>query len=155
MTLKHPGIDHDISIDFSASIETEISVGVHGWPRQATRNVLSEKQIDKAFSAGLHMVPKSDKFWYLSYSKAVTALLKYIDGANECRKKCHKILKKDFRTWQSKSSTGLATISTYLFKVYVIVMFQYFSFVILAIEKVYHTDPLFIFSFLASTFVDE
>lgn len=121
MIVKHPKIGHEISVDLSASIQTDIEVGIHGWPRNATRQVLDEEHIDRVLDAGVHLVPKHDCFWYISFSKAVTAMLRFIDDANECRRMCHKFLKTDFRTWQSQSDkdsgTGLKSISTYLFKV--------------------------------------
>lgn len=119
MIVKDPNIEHWISVDLSASIRTDIPVSVHGWPRKATRQVLDETLIDKVLDAGVHLVPKHECFWYISFSKAVTAMLRFIDGANECRRMCHKFLKTDFRTWQSQSDsgTGLKTISTYVFKV--------------------------------------
>lgn len=119
MIVTPPNIDHRISVDLSASVKTDIPVGVYGWPRNATRQVLDDEHIKKVIDAGVHLVPKHDSFWYISFSKAVTAMLRFIDGANECRRMCHKFLKTDFRKWQSKSDsgTGLKCISTYLFKV--------------------------------------
>ena len=117
MFITHSNVDHEISIDLSASIETDIPVGIYGWPRPETGKVLSPEQIKKIEAAGVILVPKHERFWYLSFSKAVTSLMQFIDGADECRRKCHKILKRDFMTWQSQSKSGLKGISTYLFKV--------------------------------------
>ena len=61
MFVKHFDVDHEISIDLSASIETDISVGIYGWPRPATRHVLSEAQIENIKEAGIILVPKSFK----------------------------------------------------------------------------------------------
>ncbi|XP_066936331.1 uncharacterized protein [Clytia hemisphaerica] len=118
MFIKHiPGIDHEISIDLSASIKTNIPVNIYGWPREETEDVLSDLQIAKIEEAGIILVPKHQRFWYISFSKAITSLMQFIDGANECRRTCHKVLKRDFKTWQSEPyAGGLKGISTYLFK---------------------------------------
>jgi len=46
MIVKDPKIGHEISVDLSASIQTDIEVRVHGWPRNATREFLDEEHID-------------------------------------------------------------------------------------------------------------
>ena len=110
-------IDHEISVDFAASIDTKLSVSIYGWPRRDTKNALSSKQIETVNEAGVHLVPKKELCWYVSFSKAASALIKHLDGDNGCRRQCHKILKRDFKTWQSKSPYGMEGISTYIFKV--------------------------------------
>ena len=113
--------EHDISIDISASIQLNDKsnqfVCTHGWPRSKTKNVLSKKKIKCILAAGVHLVPKKDLFWYISYSKPAKVLLNNIDAWDECRRKCHKIIKRDFQIWKSQSTHGFNGISTYIFKV--------------------------------------
>ena len=113
--------DHDISVDFSASIDLKdhdkVTVSTHGWPRPQTRKVLSEQKINQIISAGVHLVPKKDMFWYISFSHPAKVLLNNIDAWDECRRKCHKMIKRDFQIWESQSTHGFDGISTYIFKV--------------------------------------
>jgi len=123
LTKQHK-IEHEISVDFAVSIDTKLSVSIYDWPRPDTLKALSTEQIQYVREAGIHLVPKKELFWYISFSKAAGALLKHLDKVNECRLKCHKILKRDFKTWQSKSPSGMEGISTYVFKVIVIISFR-------------------------------
>ena len=86
-----------------------------GWPRPATRRVLSTEKIDKVKAAGIHLVPKGDEVWCISYSKCETALLDGIDSGNECRKMCHQLIKRYIQIFSSKTSAS--GVSSYIFKV--------------------------------------
>lgn len=88
------------------------------WPRQETKVVLPSEDIKKVIDVGIHLVPKGEKFWLISVSRAERELMNVIDIADSgCRKKCHKLLKADFKDWKKRSNTGLSGISTFLFKV--------------------------------------
>ena len=116
LTIKPPG-SHHISVDVTATLPCDQdvkSLGL-GWPRGATRSVLSVDKIAKVTGAGIHLVPKGDEVWCVSYSKWEKALLDGMDTGNECRKMCHQIIKRFIQIHSSKTSTS--GISSYIFKV--------------------------------------
>ncbi|XP_057298076.1 cyclic GMP-AMP synthase-like [Hydractinia symbiolongicarpus] len=116
LTIKKEGLPN-ISVDLCASIATnQITLADYNWPRPQTRKILSKRLINSIFDAGLHLIPKHLKFWYVSESRAGQALMNGIDNDKGCRKKCHKLLKADFQTWLGRSGNNLPGISTMIFK---------------------------------------
>ncbi|XP_057297454.1 cyclic GMP-AMP synthase-like [Hydractinia symbiolongicarpus] len=115
--IKKPGLPH-ITVDLSASISTnQVTLSDYKWPREKTKIGLTKKLIKSINDAGLHLIPKNPKFWYISVSRTGQALMNGIDSNdNGCRKKCHKLLKADFQTWLGRSSNNLPGISTMIFK---------------------------------------
>ena len=120
MTILPDGenLEHEISIDIAVCIKVNSNqIPQLKWPRQASINVLGSDVIQRVVDSGVILVPKKDLFWLISYSKYAKMLMKIIDAFDECRRKCYKILKRDFMSWQSESETGLKGISSYIFKV--------------------------------------
>lgn len=117
VTIKPPGLPN-ITVDLCASIATDqITLHDYGWPRPQTRHCLSPELITLILDAGLHLIPKHLKFWYISVSRAGQALMNGIDIAdNGCRRQCHILLKADFQTWLGRSGNNLPGISTMVFK---------------------------------------
>ena len=112
-------VDHDIFVDFAVCVKADKhQLGVHkyGWPRLQTKKCLSSMQIERVLDAEIYYVPKKALFWYVSFSDAAKVLLRCIDSADTCRRKCHKILKADFLRWRSEES--FPGISTFIFKVF-------------------------------------
>lgn len=114
LTIKPPGGGHHISVDVTATLPCNMDVTAQGWPRAGTRQILSYDKIAKVKGAGMHLVPKGDEVWCVSYSKCEKALLDGIDSGNECRKKCHKLMKRYVQIFSSKMSAS--GISSYIFK---------------------------------------
>lgn len=113
LTIK-PGGGHHISVDVTATLPCDLDVTSNGWPRQGTRGVLSGDKIEKVMKAGIHLVPKGDEVWCISYSKCETALLDGIDTGNDCRKMCHQLIKRCIQIFGSKKSAS--GVSSYIFK---------------------------------------
>lgn len=115
-TVKVKGF-HRIDVDLSPSIPwEERTLQDFGWPRPETENVLEEDVIGDIINAGLHLVPKDLQLWLISVSNAERVLMKKIDSEDRgCRKKCHKLLKRDVNEW--KQWDDLKGISTIIFKV--------------------------------------
>ena len=113
-------LKHEINIDIAVCIKVNLNL-IPGlqcrWPREKTKKVLGSEIINKVVDSGVILVPKKDLFWYISYSRYAKMLMNIIDAFDECRRKCYKILKTDFITWQLESVTGLRDISSYIFKV--------------------------------------
>ncbi|KAK3592748.1 hypothetical protein CHS0354_016504 [Potamilus streckersoni] len=113
----HPPDGHHISVDLTMVIDWKhITVKEYDWPRPETQKHLSRKVIETILTAGCQLTPKGDEFWNISFSNCESFLMKEIDGPNECRKMCHKLLKTFFQTWKSRSKTGYKTISSFIFK---------------------------------------
>ncbi|XP_057297457.1 cyclic GMP-AMP synthase-like [Hydractinia symbiolongicarpus] len=115
--IKKPGLPH-ITVDLSASISTnQVTLSDYKWPREKTKLVLTKELIKSIKDAGLHLIPKKLKFWYIFVSRAGQVLMNGIDSNdNGCRKRCHKLLKADFQTWLGRSNNNLPGISTMIFK---------------------------------------
>ena len=111
LTIKRPG-SYDINVDMVPTISSSTPVEVNGWPRPDTRRAYSEDQIQAVQEAGLHLVPKNDTTWDISYSKAETAMFAALDRGNGCRKAVLKCMKKVIQ-----SPYGLPGVSSYLVKV--------------------------------------
>ena len=133
LTIVRPG-DHNISIDITPSLPTDLPVTTHGWYYSSLTphwrcnqpfDYLKEEQANEVLRAGTHFVPKEDSAFKLSYSKAETALYKRLDGPNECRKMCHKMVKKFVQTFISQSPIGAPGISSYIFKVRSLIYMSY------------------------------
>ena len=123
LTIVQPW-DHNISVDITPSLPTDLPVTTHGWFCSTIIPTLSllrfydlRMRTKEVLRAGTHFVPKEDEAFNLSYSKAETALYKRIDGPNECRKMCHKVVKKLVQKFTSQSPIGAPGISSYIFKV--------------------------------------
>lgn len=112
------GIKHKISVDVTASLKC--SLQFKNWPRPATRNAFDEDLIHAVFQAGIHLVPKKDLFWAISYSRAERALLSSVDKGFGCRKRTLKLLKKYFAVCQSRSTSKLPGISSHVLKTQVL-----------------------------------
>lgn len=111
-TIKPGG--HHISSDLTATLPCDLDVTSQGWPRRQTRAMLSDDRIRKVKEAGMHLVPKGDEVWCISYSKCEKALLDGVDSGNECRKMCHQLMKRYVQIFSSKMSAS--GISSYIFK---------------------------------------
>lgn len=106
---------HQISVDMTPSIPVpQLKVSDYGWPRQKTEYALSKSRINEVLEAGMHLVPKGHELWFISYSKAETALLETIDSGNECRRNTMKVLKRLKQIINSRKS--LPGISSYIFQ---------------------------------------
>ncbi|XP_053393106.1 protein mab-21-like 3 [Mercenaria mercenaria] len=106
---------NDISVDLVPSLPCSLSVTMNGWPRKDTRSAFSKK-INAIKNAGLHLVPKGDETWAISYSKAERELLDGIDEQNECRREVMKIMKQFLETCKEESSNGLPGLSSHIVK---------------------------------------
>lgn len=108
-----------ITVDLCASMAiNQITLSDYKWPRSETKVVLPRFLIKSIYDAGLHLIPKDIKFWYISVSRAGQALMNGIDDNDHgCRKMCHKLLKADFQTWLGRSGNNLPGISSMIFKV--------------------------------------
>ncbi|XP_053402947.1 protein mab-21-like 3 [Mercenaria mercenaria] len=119
MTIK-PGrgspVQHDINVDISVSLHCDIPITAFGWPREETKRAFSMEHINEVLKAGIHLVPKKDLFWAISFSKAERALLSILDADQGCRKYVAKIMKKHVMTCSSQSSNGLPGISSHIIK---------------------------------------
>ena len=116
-TIKQPG-KHDISVDITPSLPSNVPVTANCWPRPDTRKALTESQINSVINAGTHLVPKGDNVHAVSYSRAEKALLSTIDAGNGCRRECHKVMKRYVQEYCSKSPAGgTAGISSHILKV--------------------------------------
>ena len=107
---------NDINVDIVPSLPCSLPVDINGWPRKDTRSAFSKK-IKSVLKAGLHLVPKGDETWTISYSKAEKALLDGIDINNEYRRGAMKILKKYLQTCKEDSPSNLPGLSSYIVKV--------------------------------------
>ena len=121
-TIKQPG-KHDISVDVTPSLPSNIPVTANCWPRPDTRKALTGSQIDRVTNAGTHLVPKGDTVFATSYSRAEKELLRTIDAGNGCRRECHKVMKRFVQEYCSKSPDGAPGISSHILKVHNIVIF--------------------------------
>ena len=120
----------EIDIDLSPSVDVT-DIKLKGWPNAGSTVFDSEKgkeikqQVGKA---QIHLVPKKDLFWRISYSKKMKALINSMDRIGECRKRCHKMLKYDFQIWKTEEKCRFEGISTYLFYVSILeTMFELFQ----------------------------
>ncbi|XP_060593294.1 uncharacterized protein LOC132747807, partial [Ruditapes philippinarum] len=110
-----PNVSVDITPKLTLSNEI-ISVTDFGWPRRDTYKWLTKEKIDSVKCQQIYLVPKGDKYWKISYANCENELLIDIDNAKTWRKACLRIMKKKLMQWQSKSTTGLKGISSYLLK---------------------------------------
>lgn len=109
---------NDISVDLVPSLPCSLPVTMHGWPRTNTRSAYTSKKIEAVIKAGLHLVPKGDETWTISYSKAERELLDKIDDGNECRRGVMRLLKSYLEQCkQAKASKGLPGLSSHIIKV--------------------------------------
>ena len=106
---------HHISSDLTATLPCDLDVTSRGWPRRQTRAVLSDVRIRKVKEAGMHLVPKGDEVWCISYFKCEKAVLDGVDSGSEYRKMCHQLMKRYVQIFSSKMSAS--GISSYIFKV--------------------------------------
>ncbi|XP_053401529.1 protein mab-21-like 3 [Mercenaria mercenaria] len=81
------GVHHNISVDLTVSLKCSLQLQEFNWPRSATLRAFDEELIERAIGAGIHLVPKKDLFWSISFSRAERALLSGIDADSGCRKK--------------------------------------------------------------------
>lgn len=118
LTLKitQPG-KHDISVDVAPSLPSNLPVTSNCWPRPDTHKALSAGQIADVTTAGTHLVPKGERVFAVSYSKAEIALLKGLDAGNGCRKDCHKVMKRYVQEYSSKATGGIPGFSSHILKV--------------------------------------
>ena len=105
--LKSKERSHSISIDFAPVFETsaeysEKTIASNSWPRRGTSNCLTHEKIRKIKKQRLCLVPKEGRFWYVSFSRLEKALMRCIDSAFTCRRKCYKILKAQFILWNKE-----------------------------------------------------
>ncbi|XP_053401523.1 uncharacterized protein LOC123549236 [Mercenaria mercenaria] len=112
------GISHEISVDVTVSLKCSAKLDFEhfGWPRAKTRKAFDQDVIDAAIEAGIHLVPKKDLFWSISYSRAERALLSSIDREFGCRKRVLKLLKKYVEKCKSGSTSKLPGISSHILK---------------------------------------
>ena len=109
----------DIDIDLSPSVEVN-DIKLKGWPNGGSKvfDSTKGKQIKKEVeNAKIHLVPKKDLFWRISYSNKIKELINSMDRTGECRKRTHKILKYDFQMWKIEERCRFEGISTYIFSV--------------------------------------
>ena len=124
ITVKRPG-HHDISVDITASVPCDLSVSRGGWPRSSSKMVFTEEQIDETLGAGMHLVPKWDETWSISYSKAERALFEIIDKGHHCRRKVMQIIKRYVEICRSRAERGeFQGISSHIVKVRLIVRLE-------------------------------
>ena len=109
--------EHQISTDVTPTLACDVPVSSNGWPRPDTFLAFPQQLINNVVDIGCHLVPKGDTFWYVSYSKAETELLRGIDFDDGCRKMCHQFLKRCFDEYRSTSEEGAKGISSYILKV--------------------------------------
>ncbi|KAK3108553.1 hypothetical protein FSP39_010533 [Pinctada imbricata] len=116
LTITRP--PHNISVDLTVSLPCEkfIRVTDAGWPRKQTNEAFSQEHVKACIAAGIHLVPKGDETWSISYSKAEKALFTKIDGSNTCRRQVIQFMKWTLQDCRSKSSDGLPGISSFLVK---------------------------------------
>ncbi|XP_053401545.1 uncharacterized protein LOC128557671 [Mercenaria mercenaria] len=116
------GISHEISVDVTVSLKCSAKLDFEdfGWPRAKTREAFDEDVIDAAIEAGIHLVPKKDQFWSISYSRAERALLSSIDREFGCRKRVLKLLKKYVEKCKFCSTSKLPGISSHILKTQVL-----------------------------------
>jgi predicted phosphohydrolase len=110
-------VKHNINVDVTLSLECDIPLSRFGWPRGKTKQAFERDLIDKVLNAGIHLVPKKDLFWAISFSKAERALLSRLDSDGGCRKYVTKIMKKFVMNCSSQSTNGLPGISSHIIKV--------------------------------------
>lgn len=109
---------NDISVDLVPSLPCSLPVTMHGWPRKKTKRAYTSKKIEAVIKAGLHLVPKGDETWTISYSKAERELLDKIDDGNECRKGVMRLMKSYLEQCRLvKASNGLPGLSSHIVKV--------------------------------------
>lgn len=109
--------NNDISVDLVPTIPWSRPLNIHGWPRKNSRKVFNQNIVKDVEKKGLHLVPKGDETWTISYSKAEEELLANIDDGNQCRKEIMKFLKYYLDVCKSQSADGLAGLSSYIIKV--------------------------------------
>lgn len=107
---------NDINVDLVPSLPCDLPVGINGWPRKDTRKAFPKK-IDAVSKVGLHLVPKGDESWTISYSKAERELLEGIDDNNECRREVMKIIKSFLEKCKRESPDGLPGLSSHIVKI--------------------------------------
>jgi predicted phosphohydrolase len=110
-------VKHNINVDVTLSLECDIPLSRFGWPREKTKQAFERNVIDEVLNAGIHLVPKKDLFWAISFSKAERALLSRLDTDGGCRKYVTKIMKKFVMNCSSQSTNGLPGISSHIIKV--------------------------------------
>lgn len=116
LTIKDSNVGYDINVDISATIdESPVPVSVYCWPRALS--TIDEEKAKKVLALGTHLVPKHEELWKTSFSKAEKSYLHNIDRDNECRRKCHQLMKKDFEQMKSASTHGYPGISTHVLRV--------------------------------------
>ncbi|XP_060556587.1 uncharacterized protein LOC132717178 isoform X2 [Ruditapes philippinarum] len=109
-------VKHNINVDITLSLECDIPLSRFGWPREKTKQAFERDVIDEVLNAGIHLVPKKDLFWAISFSKAERALLSRLDTDGGCRKYVTKIMKKFVMNCSSQSTNGLPGISSHIIK---------------------------------------
>ncbi|XP_053402720.1 protein mab-21-like 3 [Mercenaria mercenaria] len=115
---KTQDIRHNISVDITASLKcaSKLKLEDFGWPRLQTKKAFDKEVIDAAIESGIHLVPKKDLFWSISFSRAERALLSSIDRGFGCRKRVLKLLKKFVEKCKSGSTSKLPGISSHILK---------------------------------------
>lgn len=108
---------NDISVDLVLTLPWSQPLNIHGWPRKNSRKVFNQNIVKDVEKKGLHLVPKGDETWTISYSKAEEELLANIDDGNQCRKEIMKFLKYYLDVCKTESSDGLPGLSSYIIKV--------------------------------------
>jgi predicted phosphohydrolase len=120
-------VKHNINVDITLSLECDIPLSRFGWPREKTKQAFERDLINEVLNAGIHLVPKKDLFWAISFSKAERALLSRLDDTDGgCRKYVTKIMKKFVMNCISQSINGLPGISSHVIKVHSL----YFNFIL-------------------------
>ncbi|XP_060592409.1 uncharacterized protein LOC132747111 [Ruditapes philippinarum] len=109
----------DINVDIVPSLPCSLPVDIHGWPRKDSRSAF-KKKVEAVKKAGLHLVPKGDETWTISYSKAEKALLDGIDDNNEYRRGAMKLLKQFLQNCKEDSPSKLPGLSSYIVKIQIL-----------------------------------
>lgn len=107
--------DSDIMVDLVLSLPCSKFLSMpSSWPRKNTRKVFDQNKIRAVDKAGLHLVPKGDETWTISYSKAEKELLDGIDKGNECRREVLRLLKYYLHSCKDKVADGLPGLSSHI-----------------------------------------
>ncbi|KAK3103762.1 hypothetical protein FSP39_021705 [Pinctada imbricata] len=115
LTIMQQG-DHHISVDLTTSIPCNLSVTRGGWPRPDTRKALSQSLINATIAVGMHLVPKGDETWSISYSKAERKLMESVDAGHGCRRRVMKMMKRHVQIAASRAGFKLVGISSHIIK---------------------------------------